>query len=192
MACVGGVQIATSVVAIASGRGDVEDPAEHRPGRGAPETTDVADDLPARFNAIYGIFGFGTPVGLLGLEAVHRFDHLELTAGGGLGLHGPQWAVMPRLKLGDGHGALTLGAGFSGGQYGPINWECQNAAACQTPGAYALWANFEIGGEYWDGGLAFRCFLGLGLGYYVGSGFPTTERAVLALPYLGLGVGHSF
>jgi hypothetical protein len=141
------------------------------------------------------ITGAGTPVGISGPEAVHHFrsSPFEISAGFGGGFaaidtrpHAPpgyvlQWAVMPRLRLGDKQHAFTLGAGMSGGEFGIYQL------------SYTLWANFEAGGEHWlHGGLALRYFVGYVRGCTATSCTVTAGGGGLAFPYFGLGVGYAF
>ena len=96
---------------------------------GAPPT--VEEPARRRTRAVYLMLGFGSPVGGFGVEGVQRFgSYFELAAGFGVGDaaansephtglgHVIQWALMPRLRLGDDATALTVGAGISGGEYG--------------------------------------------------------------------------
>jgi hypothetical protein len=161
-----------------------------------------------RRTAIYGMFGFGSPVGVVGLEGVHRYgEWFELTAGFGNGLgalaaqphghfgHALQWSVMPRLRAGNDFNAFTLGAGLSGGEFSGhvLCIGCEDEASSSGPTSYpthyTLWTNFEVGGEHWSrSGLAIRYFLGLA--HATLFGVPTS--GIATLPYLGLGVGYAF
>ena len=79
--------------------------------------------------AIYGIWGPGSPVGIIGVEGVQRFgSHFEIATGRvrrGSRRFGAsrwtrarfQWAFMPRFRFGDDARAFTMGAGVSGGQW---------------------------------------------------------------------------
>lgn len=162
--------------------------------------------------AIYGIFGFGTPVGAIGIEAVHRFGSiLEIAVGAGEGWsangsqsspslgHVLQWSVMPRVHVGhDDHNALTLGLGISGGQYGGIQ-AFGTGPGCYSDGypcggyptRYVLWGNIEAGGEHWRGRVALRYFIGYALGKTLSPG-GGSEFSSLGFPYLGLGLGFAF
>ncbi len=160
-----------------------------------------ASDL-HRTTAVNAIVGLGTPVGYGGLEVIQRLgDDFELTAGVGQGMSAAeahngstlQWAVMPRLRLGESwrHG-LTLGAGMSGGNFGriPFNFcdEYCEPAPASYPVHYVLWANFEIGGEHWlGGGLAFRYFAGYAHGWKTDA-----PSSTLDIPYFGSGIGYAF
>jgi len=93
--------------------------------------TPNAETMP---NALYAVGGLGAPLGLVGLEyerTVARF--FEVSAGGGLGLGGPQAALMPRLliPLGRRRISLALGAGISYGRY--KTWVGQSAAGPSLP-----------------------------------------------------------
>jgi hypothetical protein len=142
-----------------------------------------ADDTggPAPRGAVYAVAGLGTPVGFFGFEGVYRIvPSLELAAGAGLGfstegtadndqLHVLQWAVMPRYRLGTDRNALTVGLGLSGGNYShsylSLCGSQEDEPNCNTPESwrYTLWANLEIGGEYWaTSRFAFRYFAGYG------------------------------
>jgi hypothetical protein len=179
-----------------------------------------ADTAPA--TAAYGVAGFGTPVGSLGLEAVHRLTpSVELTAGVGLGLsaakNGPsgaahvlQWAVMPRYRVGTARAALTLGVGLSGGNYSHTRASLCGAdfeeLECNSPGSwrYTLWGNFEIGGEHWfQSGFAFRYFAGYGRVLAQGArncaattfdcdDVPGSSFPYYNIPYFGLALGRAF
>ena len=145
--------------------------------------------------------GFGTPVGLGGLEILQRLgDNVELTAGVGKGMAAAeahngstvQWAVMPRLRIGEGwRNGLTLGAGMSGGNYSDVPFyfcdeHCDPATS--YPVHYVVWANLEIGGEHWlRGGLAMRYFAGYAHGWRTDSPSSTVN-----LPYFGGGIGYAF
>jgi hypothetical protein len=173
---------------------------------------------PLRRTAIYYAMGLATPIGFLGFESVHRFGKfLELSAGIGIGGSAVQsnrhsfggvlqWSLMPRLRLGNDHAALTLGAGVSGGEYGGFDvfgdgpgcpssdsYGC-SGSTLGFPTQYTLWRNLEIGGEYWSrGGFALRYFVGLALGMTVSpfGGSPLGGSQGSPLPYFGLGLGYA-
>ena len=176
-----------------------------------PPPLPAAEDLeaigPVRRTAIYWMFGFGTPVGIMGLEGVHRFgDSFELAAGFGNGLgaegaqpnaafgHALQWAVKPRLRLGDDRSAFTLGAGLSGGEFS-FQWLCIGCGAnaygpTSYPTYYTLWSNFEIGGEHWSrSGFAIRYYLGLAHATMLGA---PPSNGIATIPYLGIGLAYAF
>lgn len=147
---------------------------------------------PRRDWEIYGVFGFGTPVGIAGLEGVHRFGELlELSVGLGNGISASnalQWSVMPRLRGGDEGDAFTFGVGLSGGEYAYETGFCLGCSDGETrPSAtyrtfYTLWTNVEIGGQHLSAsGFAFRYFLGLAHGYEVEAG----RSLAFPIPYLG-------
>ncbi len=148
------------------------------------------------------LVGLGTPVGIGGLEIVHQFGTtFEVTAGVGSGLAAAsahngsplQWAVMPRLRLGDTwRNGLTLGAGMSGGNYGDVPFNVCDEHCDPEPASYPvhymLWANFEIGGEHWlRGGFAFRYFAGYAHGWRTDD-----PSSTLDFPYVGTGIGYAF
>jgi hypothetical protein len=160
-----------------------------------------ASDL-HRTTAAYVIVGLGSPVGIGGLEIVHQFDTtFEVTAGVGSGLGAArahngsplQWAVMPRLRLGDTwRNGLTLGAGMSGGNYGDVSFKVCDDYCDPEPGSYpvhyVVWANFEIGGEHrLRGGFAFRYFAGYAHGWRTDD-----PSRTLDFPYVGTGIGYAF
>lgn len=155
--------------------------------REAPPQPDQVRDT-----AIYVVAGLGTPVGLLGLEAAHRAGKwFELTGGVGMGgaaTGSLQWALMPRLRLGDDHSAVTLGAGISGGNYSDLLAVC-NETSCPT--SYFLWSNFELGTEHWfSAGFAVRLFFGYAHGWCVSSS--PCVNAATDFPYAGFGLGYAF
>lgn len=160
-----------------------------------------------RTSAVYVTLGAGAPLGMLGIEGVHRLGSIFEVAGGlGIGesaskvqpspglLREVQWAVMPRVRIGDGRRAFTIGAGISGGNYVSFP-SCPDFDQCPPPPAisalrYFLWSNIEIGGEWWlSGGLALRAFGGFADGWCVSA---TCVSAQAALPYLGGGIGYAF
>jgi hypothetical protein len=186
------------------------EPAEEEPTRASAVPTGVpptVEEPPRRrTRAVYLMLGFGSPVGGFGLEGVQRFgSHFELAAGFGVGDaaansephtglgHVIQWALMPRLRLGDDTTALTVGAGVSGGEYGYgfIRGFLQfcDEDPCPTtppyPTQYVIWSNLETGLEHWwRNGFATRLFVGYGHGFASGDSFN--------LPYLGFGLGYAF
>jgi hypothetical protein len=153
-----------------------------------------------------------TPVGELGVEAEYSVSRwLALSVGAGLGLYGPQVAVMPRLRLGFGRGrSLTVGAGASFGRYGWFeNWipdTCKEQCAQKT--GDVVWGNAEVGLELGDARLSLRFFLGYGVPLNPGAlkCDPTigqiayshclighaNDGLALPLPYAGAAVGFSF
>ncbi|HEY5090474.1 MAG TPA: hypothetical protein VIK30_10915 [Polyangia bacterium] len=158
------------------------------------------DDEPRRRDtAIYFLAGAGTPVGFAGFEGVHRLGaRLEVSAGVGAGAsagnsemnpslgHVLQWALMPRLRMGDDHDVLTIGVGISGGDFG--NTLAFDGCDSNTPCAesrYVVWANVEAGGEHWlNSGFAVRYFAGYAHGFASGDSFN--------IPYFGFGLGYAF
>jgi hypothetical protein len=195
---------------VANAAVDAEEPPHSAPNpvaeepaapRGAPSgpPAEVSEPARRRTHAIYLMVGLGSPVGASGFEGVQRFgSQLEIAAGFGVGAaasgsephagfgHVVQWALMPRLRLGDNNGAFTMGAGLSGGQYGDIPL-CFDGPDCATtyPTRYVIWSNVEIGYEHWwQSGFAMRTFAGYGHGFASGDSFN--------LPYFGIGIGYAF
>jgi hypothetical protein len=179
-------------------------PSFARPQSPPPVPEELWNPVRVRHTAIYWVGGFATPVGVAGLEAVHRIGQwFELAGGLGIGFaaagsepHAPlwhvlQWAAMPRLRLGDDHGAFTAGAGISGGNYANISFFCDGDCSNNTyPVSYFLWSNVELGGEWWwSSGFAMRLFGGFAHGWCVSD---TCVHAVTNLPYLGWAFGYAF
>jgi hypothetical protein len=145
--------------------------------------------------------GFGTPVGLYGVEGVQRIGSwFEISAGLGRGaaamgaqlnpspVHDLQWAVMPRLRLGDRKDALIFGGGLSGGNMGNGSAPSEGR---DLPLTYTVWANFELGSEFWwDSGVALRLFFGVGISCSPQRCPTDTDRSII--PYLGSGLGYAF
>ncbi|HVX96129.1 MAG TPA: hypothetical protein VHK47_14555 [Polyangia bacterium] len=167
------------------------------------------EPAPRRESAVYGVAGFGTPVGGLGLEVVRRCgEKFELSFGVGEGMaaalaqpkgtfgHAVQWSVMPRVRFGNESDAFTFGVGLSGGEYAYETGFCLGCSDGETrPSAtyrtfYTLWTNVEIGGQHLSAsGFAFRYFLGLAHGYEVEAG----RSLAFPIPYLGVGnLGYAF
>jgi hypothetical protein len=193
----------------ASAASDAEDPAPPSPAAIVPAPPTEVRPLPdrARSSAVYSIVGFGTPVGFFGVEGVHRFGSwFEISAGFGEGLaaagsaqhppafHALQWSVMPRLRLGDEHLALTLGAGLSGGNYGaiPLDFECESDCNQDYAVRYVVWGNLEAGVELWKRGFAFRAFGGYARGCTTDGCGGRADGAPLGIPYFGVGFGYAF
>jgi hypothetical protein len=160
---------------------------------------DEDDEPRRRETATYFMLGAGTPVGFVGFEGVHRLgSRLEVSAGVGAGAsagnsemnpslgHLLQWAVMPRLRVGNDHHVLTVGVGLSGGNFGSTSAfdGCDSNTPCAET-RYVVWANVEAGGEHWlNRGFALRYFAGYGHGFANGGS--------LNIPYFGLGLGYAF
>ncbi len=202
---------ATAFVPAAAWAGQAND--DEQPSAPARPSPTVADPVPPgpvpewippklRATAIYWIVGLGAPLGIGGFEGVHHFwsTPFELAVGVGNGLSAIasrkdaslaqtfQWAVMPRVRLGNEADTLTLGVGVSGGQYGDIPFGDGPIDTFSTK--YFLWGNFEIGGEHWSrSGFAIRYFLGIASGCAVASCEKADRRV---LPYLGLGLGYAW
>jgi hypothetical protein len=185
---------------------------------GSRARADDGDRQP--LNSVLIVFGAGTPVGGFGLEYVRRFrPWAELTGGLGagssalekaakdLGVGSPlQWAVMPRLRLGNSRHSFTLGVGLSGGNYAHVHRVYVDYEGGERPPptvgriGYVVWANFEIGGEHWFGreGLYLRYFLGLANSLNPGtltcpnSVACGTPYSYYVLPYYGFGLGYAF
>jgi len=130
---------------------------------GKAAAADLASELESKPNVFYAQGGLGTPLGYVGFELARRVSPSFLvSAGAGMGVTGPQIALMPRLLLGQGQSVLVLGAGVSRGEYTSNN-HCYDDDSCAHLVGTANWANAEIGGEYrWPGGLSFRYFGGYG------------------------------
>jgi hypothetical protein len=177
----------------------------------APPPPPRTPDLPLeRQTAIYFMQGIGTPVGVVGIEAVHRFGtFFELAGGLGIGDSAAestpntpisrswQWSVMPRVRAGrTDYSSFTAGLGVSGGQYGGFNFclGCDGEDSNPSyPTTYTLWTNLEIGGEHWTrAGFAIRYFVGYALGKQVGAQLAATDVSPLAYPYTGVGIGYAF
>jgi hypothetical protein len=189
---------------------DDEDP------RASPPTAEPAPEPPPppavefstlRHTAIYAVLGFGTPMGFVGFEGVHRFGStFEVSAGFGRGFlamashahasfeHDVQWAVMPRLRAGNRRHALTLGAGVSGGNTGSGGeWFCDGPCPVRDdPLTYMIWGNVEIGTEHWwNAGFAMRTFVGYARGCTTSS-CTSAYAAGQSTPYAGMGFGYAF
>jgi hypothetical protein len=150
----------------------------------------------------YGVVGIGTPLGVVGFEGVFRIvPTLEISAGIGFGMTAMeahsgsplQWAVMPRLRVGQHEtSTFTLGAGASGGNIGDVPLFCDeycDAPRASYPTHYFLFANVELGGEHWfSNGFALRYFAGVALGWETANG----RYFGLPLPYTGVGLGRAF
>jgi len=173
---------------------------------GLPDLARVDDEnVPAWKTAVYAETGLGTPVGYFGLEGLRRIaPRWEIAAGVGLGLsaskngsglgHELQWSLMPRYRLGSDRAAMTIGLGVSGGNYAhTLESLCgseEEILTCSLANwRYTLWANVELGGEYWlPSGFALRFFVGYG--HVLAQG---AEHCVFANPDCGPDVpGGSF
>ena len=166
----------------------------------ARAAADDAGELESKPTVLYAQVGLGTPLGYVGVEAARRLSpSFVLSAGAGMGLSGPQIALMPRLVLGRGRSALVVGAGISRGKYTSSN-ACSEYDGCAYRTGTANWANVEVGGEYrWPGGLSIRYFGGYGQAFAddlvcVGAqdqcaAYPGGGRS---LAYTGLAVGQAF
>ena len=152
---------------------------------------------------VTGILGLGTPVGEAGAEiALAPADWLELSGGIGRGFYGLQLAAMPRVRLhGEGRWALTLGAGYSQGEYGKFDL-CFDGP-CDTWRGTIAWANLEAGAEFQtEAGFTLRLFGGVGIPLNPyglscqdgGSGECATDTRprVVPFPSGGVAVGWSF
>jgi hypothetical protein len=133
----------------------------------ARATAGADTDFASRPNALYAQVGAGTPLGYVGLELARRlWPSFQISAGAGMGVSGPQIALMPRLLFGHGRSVLVVGAGLSRGKY-KSNGTCYELShddlTCAHLTGTANWANAEIGGEYrWINGISFRYFGGYG------------------------------
>jgi hypothetical protein len=138
--------------------------------------------------------GLFTPIGELGVEYTQAVrEHLEVSAGAGLGLFvrvGPQVAVVPRVRAR--YGALTLlaGIGLSCGRYNNIS----AFARVDAPRIFTVWANPEVGVQAAGPWRTFARF-SLGVGVQVAHGaYDPTDTGVrdelnAHIPYGGLTVG---
>ena len=175
---------------------------------------------PSRRAALYAEAGLGTPVGYFGAEAVLKLaPSWEIASGVGLGLtasrngsgfvHDLQWSLMPRYRFGGNRPAMTIGLGVSGGNYAhTLDSLCgsqEEELICSlTNWRYTLWANLEIGWEYWlPTGFAVRYFIGYGrvlaqgsehcqLPPNCGEDVPPGSFPYYDIPYFGLAFGRTF
>ena len=197
-------RVASAAVDAEEPRPSTPEPVEQEPTRTpfipTPLPAEVDEPTRRRTRAIYGIWGPGSPVGIIGVEGVQRHgSHFEIAAGFGFGAaaagsaphaglgHSFQWAFMPRFRFGDDARAFTMGAGVSGGQYGAgwLSICVEDPCATTYPTRYVIWSNFEIGSEHWwSSGFAMRLFAGYGHGFASGDSFN--------LPYFGVGLGYAF
>jgi hypothetical protein len=180
---------------------------EERPRR-RPVQQRAPDTRPPKESAIIGEFGLGAPVGMWGVEGLHHLGSFgEISVGLGFGnsalqsgnsslIHALQWAVMPRLRLGNDFHAFTIGVGVSGGQFGkiPIFICIDQQGPCTYPTRYAFWSNLEFGGEHlWPSGFAMRYFAGYAKGcttnLCVAGGLSGQD---MSFPYFGIGIGFGF
>ena len=129
----------------------------------ARAAADEEGELGSKPTVLYAQAGLGTPVGYVGAEVARRVvGPFVVSAGAGMGVSGPQIALMPRLHLGQGRSVVVLGAGVSRGKYTSSDF-CFDDDSCAHRVGTANWANAEIGGESrWPGGLSFRYFGGYG------------------------------
>jgi len=146
-------------------------------------------------------FGAATPTGELGVEytqSVHRY--LELGLGGGIGITGPQAAFMPRLRLGRGSSAMTLGAGISGGYYDEPRLvsfcfsDRGEKCADNTTKTTAVWANAELGMQStYASGWTVHFYLGVGKALAHGKcrNGNCDDVDGMTMPYVGLAIGHT-
>ena len=89
--------------------------------------------------------------------------HSLLVGAVGIGLAngGPQIALMPRLRLGDGGLALNLGVGLSAGPHADtVGFECDND--CSYRKGFMAWGNLELGFTITAGWFSLRAFGGYG------------------------------
>lgn len=168
----------------------------------AAKAADGVTEFEARPTAIYAQLGVGTPLGFIGVEAEQTvMPTWAVSAGAGLGLAGPQAAVMTRKLLGGDRSKFVIGAGLSGGQY---RWEdlCIDSDGCTQKTGLVAWGNLEIGGAHRFGnGFALRYFGGYGR---LIAGDLACEQATSAhcmtyhqndgynLVYTGVAIGYAF
>ena len=116
-----------------------------------------------RPTAVYGQLGLGTPLGFVGIEAEHTVVPIwSVSAGAGLGLGGPQAAVMTRGLFGGHWSKFVIGGGLSGGRYLWVEPFCIENDCTRKSGTVA-WGNLEIGGAHrFRSGFAMKYFGGYG------------------------------
>jgi hypothetical protein len=131
--------------------------------QGEAAAADGVSEFEARPTAIYAQLGVGTPLGFIGVEAEHVvLGTLAVSAGAGVGLAGPQAALMARTLLGGDRSKFVIGAGLSGGRY---RWAefCIDAKGCTQKAGLVGWGNLEIGGAHrFRSGFALEYFGGYG------------------------------
>jgi hypothetical protein len=168
------------------------------PDPGAAPGEDADQSARSRLALTLGLL---TPTGELGVEYTQIVvANLEVGAGVGLGVYGPQASIMPRLRAGSARASVTLGVGISGGPYS----ETSGGGFCLTTdydrcekmetNTTVLWSNVEIGYQTtWPGGGMLRAYCGAGK--LVAHGACTGPRCGsidgMDLPYLGIAVGHT-
>lgn len=146
-----------------------------------------------------GTMGLFTPVGEVGIEYTQMIaPFFELGVGAGLGLSGPQVAIMPRMRAGEGAVSMSFGAGFSGGAYHDLYLGlCIVGDSCRdtTVKTTVLWANAEAGIQWTSReGVAVRLYGGGGRVLTHGTCHNGDCDGVngTMLPYGGLALGHTF
>jgi len=151
-----------------------------------------AEETQTRVDLSLGLF---TPIGAVGIELGQQVhDHLEISAGIGLGFSGPQAATMVRLQTG-GTFKLTFGIGASVGHL-EVDESCYSheCNGISPTSADVAWANAEAGVRTTStSGYTFRAFVGLGTPIKI-TDFMRDERADtelegMMLPYAGIAFG---
>jgi len=156
--------------------------------------------------------GMGTPYGGAGLAFdVIPTDWLALEAGVGTNGEGPEFAVMPRLRLPiTAQGYLTASTGVSlDTRYvghesnGAAGFEQVFEGIAEGTTSYAVWSpayfwNAELGGEREDNRFITRFYLGYARilnasSYTCTEGyFPCSPQKAQSLIYLGFALGYAF
>lgn len=161
----------------------------------APAPELAADDDRGARSRITGTLGLFTPVGELGLQYTQALGPaFEVELGVGYGFSGPQASVMPRVRLGRGTLAFTIGAGASAGDYVEPTLLCFDDDACMSTRTTALWGNAEVG-------LLVTSRTGLTVHAYGGAGWLLAHDRCTGprcdglqgsvLPFLGVAIGHT-
>jgi hypothetical protein len=162
-----------------------------------PHSDDGGDAWSRRPFAIMGVYGVGTPVGILGVVVEYTpIRAITLSAGVG-GSDGAQFAFTPRvsLPLSD-YVSFSVGGGVSGGHY-------REHSLYDGPGREwrrAIWANGEASMEgRLTKGFSWRAFLGVGQVLNTPSsacmddeGVPCSRTDLPSIVYLGGAFGYAF
>jgi hypothetical protein len=146
--------------------------------------------------------GLGAPLGLAGGAVEIAGDRLALSAGGGLGVSGPQVAVTARYRFRLARiFNISVGAGVSAGPYEwvePLVFDNPARKHWDT----AFWANGELGFEIgWPIGFHARPFLGVGSILNRQAGVCVGDTATFCqsshsgdgfiLPYAGIAIAYA-
>lgn len=161
----------------------------------------VIDEEPDRGarSRLSATLGGATPTGVFGVEYTQNLHpNVELGAGAGIGITGPQVSLMPRLRVGRSNTAGLLGAGISGGTFNEPDLFnlCFSTGPCPNNNikTTALWANAEAGVQLTSkGGTTFYLYGGIGKAIATGhcdrGNCSRVDR--MTLPYLGIAFGHT-